>query len=363
MIIIGRKLNEDDVFCEELTEKLTRLNSEDADFFPVEHRHHPDSETLPRLTDGFRPADGIENIKTISEAERQKLGPDEKSLYEPPKSLIRRIRSGEKAIVVSRSVSGEHWDPTDIFMDTLFLTGEIRDRCRKADMCVVWPYYPYSRQHDRYRTGEPHSAKYVRKVITDNTRFADMLITVSAHNYRTTGEMDGNCWNMDATPSVTRYLECVDFLPDRYLVTCDSGQSQGELRFPIAEAINAGTIALRKERDRLSGEVSARTKVMEDIPEGQRGNVSLIYYDDEIATGGTLVEHIKRVLDLGFNPENIHVVAVAAKNNYNTKLGNYGCSCIEDLGVRIAASDSIESTYAKFSIIPELAGYVHDTFW
>lgn len=363
MLVIGKE--SEDYFCENLAKVLTDLNGdESADFYPIEHRHHPDGETLPRLTDGKKNNDEIERLKKLeseSPGEFKKLSPDERSHYIGPSNLKKRVRGGEKALIVMRGYTGPGWQPNDIFLDSLFLAGELRDRCRKGEICVVWPYYPYSRQHGRYREGEPHSAKYVRKVITENGRFADMLITVSAHNHRTTGEMDGNCWNLDATPAVIKYLEKTQFMPDRYLVTCDSGQALGELRFPIAKAINASTVALRKERDRLSGDIKAQTKVMEDIENPEQA--SLLYYDDELDTGGTLYKNMKQVIEMGFIADNMHAVVVAAKNSYNTKLGKCGCECLKGLGVKLSASDTILSPYTQFSVVPELAEYIHETFW
>jgi len=337
MLVIGN-LTQDD-FCERLTEELTVLNDEPVDFFPIEENKFPDGEFKLRLTGGYLP--------------------DSNEFVEPDE-LIKRMRSGEKITFVSRGTASENWDPQGLFVRTLFSLGALKTYGAHQDnICAVLPYYFFSRQHEVYREGEAHSAKTVRKAIKDE--LAGMLITVSAHNFRNEGEMDNRVWNMDATDSVMAYAQTLPLGNERYIVTPDSGQYSGKLRFPLAEALEAGTIAFGKERNRATGEIDVDVRNLEGLEHPE--DVDIFMYDDELSTGGTLREDIDRCIRHGIDPKRIHTLAVHNKNAFNKKYGKNGAELVTETGAGFSASDTIYSGFAKFSVVPQLAEYIKRRFW
>lgn len=338
MIILGRE--SEDNFCTRLANELGKFNDDESiDFFPLEHIHHPDNESKPRITDG----------------------PDELGKYKDPDGIVQRARAREKVVLVSRGKSGEDWNPADIFIDAIFTAGALRDNVPDAKICVVLPYYVYSRQHDQFRAGEPISAKYVGQILKDRERFGDMVISVSAHQKRTEGEIDNRIWNMDATPSVIDFVQRLELLDKRYIVTPDSGQYSGKLRFPLAESLNAGTIAFGKERDRTKGEVNVDTRHLGALE--NKDEISLLLYDDELNTGDTVYKDIIRCVDDGIQPENIHVVVVHAKDSIHSDYNKRAIDLIQETGANIYASDTIESPISEYSIVPQLAKCIKKRFW
>ncbi len=344
MLVVGRESG--DRFCERLAEDLKKLNNgEPADFFPVEHKHFPDGETLIKLTDGVK--SDIPN-------------PERESLYKDPAELTERARKGEPVVVVSRGVAGEEWDPLDIFVDAVFMAGALRERCSDAQICTVLPYYIFSRQHDEFRPGQPISAKYITQILKDREKFGNMVITVSAHQKRDEGQVDNRVWNMDATESAIAYAKTLPFLEEKYLVTPDSGQYSGKLRFPFAEEIRAGTIALGKERDRVTELVSVDARTLGRLSDP--GNTTLLFYDDELSTGGTLYEHLQMCFEYGIKPENIYVIVVHNKNAMNNDHKRRGVELIQSTDIHVAASDTIESPISCYSVVPQLARYIKKRF-
>lgn len=344
MIIIGDETK--DRFCEGLAEEISRINdSEKATFFPLEHVHHSDGESKPRLTDGKWEDTGCLYLKEE---------------FRDPSELKYRVRHGEKIVSVSRGRSGEGWDPNEIFVDAVLVAGAIRETCPDANICTVLPYHPYSRQHDQFRPGEPISAKYVTQILKWDKNFGNMVITVSAHQKRQEGQIDNRVWNMDATESAIEYAKTLELLDERYLVTLDSGQYSGRLRFPFAEALHAGTIALGKERSRVREIVAVDVRKLEDLEDPE--NTTLLLYDDEISTGGTGYKDIQMCIEHGIKPENIKFIAIHNKNCYNREFGKRAVELIEGTGAYVAASDTIESPISRFTVVPQLANYIMKRF-
>jgi len=338
MIVVGSHAN--NVFCGKLAKELQKLNyrDESIDFFPYEMKVFHDSERKIRLTDGF----------------------DDNTGFKDPDQLIYRIRRGEMVVSVFRGKSGENWNPDGLFVEALLTLGALRSYgADQRRLCAVFPYYIYSRQHDITVEGECHSAKIVRKAIKDG--LAGIMITVSAHNYRHEGEMDNRVWNMDATESVIGFAPNLRLLPERYIVTPDSGQYSGKLRFPLANSLNAGTIAFGKERDVQSGEIDVEVRNLEGLK--NPGEVSLLLYDDERSTGETMFDDIELCLEHGIKKENIHAIAIHDKNVVGEKYNKYADALIAETGVNFYSSDSIESPRTAFSVTPQLASYIKKRFW
>lgn len=338
MIIVGDETK--DKFCERLAKEISKLNgSEEADFFPLEHTHYSDKESKPRLTDG-------------------RIAPQE--MFKDPQDLIHRIRHGEKVVSVSRGKSGEDWDPNGVFVDAIFVAGAIRDECPDANICAVLPYHPYSRQHDQSLPGEPISAKYVTQILKWDKNFANMVITVSAHQKRSEGQIDNRVWNMDGTESAIEHARELELLKERYLVTPDSGQYSGKLRFPFAEALDAGTIALGKERSRVKEIVTVDERKLDDLKDPE--NTTLLLYDDEMSTGDTGYNQINMCIGYGIKPENIKFIAIHNKDCLNKEFDKRAVELIEGIGAYFAASDTIESPASKFTVVPQLAKYIMKRF-
>ncbi|MFH1420932.1 MAG: hypothetical protein ABIG30_03100, partial [Candidatus Aenigmatarchaeota archaeon] len=314
-----------------------------VDFFPIEEIRFPDGEYKLRLTDGF-------------------VGTDDKQkpMYKNPDNLVQRLRDGEKVLLVLRGKAGSEWDPEGVFVRTLFALEALHTYGSKQDdICVMYSYYPFSRQHETYRLGEVNSAKRVRKAIKDE--LSRMMITISAHNYRQEGEMDNRAWNMDATESVIEYLRDIPMGAERYVVTPDSGQYSGKLRFPLANALSAGTIAFGKERDVLRGDIDVDVRNLDGLKHPE--DVDVILYDDELATGGTLRSDIDMCIAHGVRPERIHAVTIHNKDAFNAKHNKRAVELVTETGARFSASDTIESQHAAYSVVPQAARFVRKMFW
>jgi ribose-phosphate pyrophosphokinase len=153
---------------------------------------------------------------------------------------------------------------------------------------VVVPYFAYARQDKRFLEGEPVSVGALLKAV--EAAGADALAVVDIHK----------------PSSLDEWLRIPHFnvLPVGEL----AGYFRGKLRDPVVLAPDKGALHraqlaaqvlgaeydyLEKSRDRVTGEVKIAPKSV-DV-----GGRDVLFIDDIISTGGTLVAAAKEVLALG----------------------------------------------------------------
>ena len=201
---------------------------------------------------------------------------------------------GEKYLRIPKRLEGDvllvhslH-QPQDERFVQLLLAVDAAKGAGASRMIVVVPYFAYARQDKRFLEGEPVSVGALLKAV--EAAGADALAVVDIHK----------------PSSLDEWLRIPHFnvLPVGEL----AGYFRGKLRDPVvlapdkgalhraqlvAQALGAEYDYLEKSRDRVTGEVKIAPKSV-DV-DGR----DVLFIDDIISTGGTLVAAAKEVLALG----------------------------------------------------------------
>jgi len=201
---------------------------------------------------------------------------------------------GEKYLRIPKRLEGDvllvhslH-QPQDERFVQLLLAVDAAKGAGASRVVVVVPYFAYARQDKRFLEGEPVSVGALLKAV--EAAGADALAVVDIHK----------------PSSLDEWLRIPHFnvLPVGEL----AGYFRGKLRDPVVLAPDKGALHraqlaaqvlgaeydyLEKSRDRVTGEVKIAPKSV-DV-----GGRDVLFIDDIISTGGTLVAAAKEVLALG----------------------------------------------------------------
>ena len=201
---------------------------------------------------------------------------------------------GEKYLRIPKRLEGDvllvhslH-QPQDERFVQLLLAVDAAKGAGASRVIVVVPYFAYARQDKRFLEGEPVSVGALLKAV--EAAGADALAVVDIHK----------------PSSLDEWLRIPHFnvLPVGEL----AGYFRGKLRDPVvlapdkgalhraqlaAQALGAEYDYLEKSRNRVTGEVKIAPKSV-DV-----GGRDVLFIDDIISTGGTLVAAAKEVLALG----------------------------------------------------------------
>jgi ribose-phosphate pyrophosphokinase len=155
------------------------------------------------------------------------------------------------------------------------------------------PYFPYARQDNIFRPGEPLSAKYVANLLEEAGAEAVYAVTVHLHRV---GSFPGlfqkaRGVNISGFKSLAEVLKKVD-LQNPYIIAPDEEAMVWAKE--VAEYLGTEDYtAFIKERDVETGEI--KTTIKEIDIEGR----DAVVIDDIVSTGGTMANAVKAVKEMG----------------------------------------------------------------
>jgi ribose-phosphate pyrophosphokinase len=266
----------------------------------------------------------------------------------PDKEVYVRFQNPEQlknedVVLVVRGRSPD-FDPNRLLIEALFTLRHLKNL--KSKVCLVMPYIPYARQDKAFLKGEVVSIRLLRAFLKEQ---ADLTVTVASHDFREEGWIEEKIFNIDGTGAV------IDFLKEQkykkpFVIAPDMGADEFVKR--ISMELKAGNAALKKERDRHTGQITTEGEL-----KGLFGS-ELIIYDDMIATGGTLFKAIEKGLKA--NAGEIICVAV------HPVLAGDSYKRIQELkkkfDIKFHASDTIDSPISDISMASCIAGVVKREF-
>ena len=165
------------------------------------------------------------------------------------------------------------------------------DACKRASagrITAVVPYYAYGRTDKKDQPRVPITARLVADLLT--AAGADRLLTVDLHAGQIQGFFNIPVDELTALPILTDYFKAKE-IPDLVVVAVDIGISKRAR--DVAERLHA-PLAIIEKRRLGNDEHSELMNVIGDV----RGKVALTF-DDEIDTGGTIVNAARALLDHG----------------------------------------------------------------
>jgi ribose-phosphate pyrophosphokinase len=218
-------------------------------------------------------------------------------------ALVERFPDGEVSVEIRESVRDK-----DVFIlqstappvnDHLMELLAMVDACRRASAARIFaviPYFGYARSDKRHGRREPISARLVADLL--QTAGTNHIITIDLHASQIEGFFRIPVDSLTAVSILCDSLK--RHLPrDTVVVSPDAGRLK--MATDYAQNLNTSVVLLHKTRE--TGADTHVTHLVGDV----RGRSCLIV-DDMISTGGTIVEAVDKLVEMGARPE----VVVAA---------------------------------------------------
>ena len=178
-------------------------------------------------------------------------------------------------------------------MELLVMIDAFR-RASAQRITVVVPYYGYSRQEKKSTGREPITAKLVANLLT--TAGANRVVAIDLHSPAIQGFFDIEMIHLTAIPLLVNHLRAHIDVQNSVLVTPDTGRVKVAEMY--ANLLNVPLVVMHKRRSGERGE-GVEVSVIVGSVEGKRP----IIVDDIVATGSTIINCARALLDVGALPD------------------------------------------------------------
>ncbi len=258
--------------------------------------------------------------------------------------IFKKFPDGESYIRLDGDVKGEKAaiiqttsPPQDTNLMQLFLVIDTAKNLGAKDMVAVVPYFAYARQDKRFLPGEAVSVETFIKLLeaSEVSRF----LTVNIHEESVLERFHVPAESLSAMTLLAQHFRRMG-LTRVFSLAPD----QGALRH-VEEAdkvLHGGHGWLRKERDRLTGEISVEEKRFEI-----RGK-DVIIFDDIISTGGTIAAAARILKEQGAK----RVYAACA---HPLLVGEAQKKILQSGAEGIVGTDCVPSPVSLVSVAPLIA--------
>ena len=205
-----------------------------------------------------------------------------------------------------------------------------------ADICTVIPYMAYARQDRVFQDGEVISIELIAKLL--ETAGNKRLITIDIHSSLALSYFRIDVQNISSIPLLANHAANNIKLNRTVVVSPDAGGI--ERAYEFAKILGSDIIALKKWRDRNSGEI-----FFDDKLECNIAHRDVVLVDDIISSGGSIVKACQILKNN--KADKIYAMCVHAL------LVEDAAEKIRAAGVQeIISTNSIPSRYAKVDISP-----------
>ncbi|MEM2352185.1 MAG: ribose-phosphate diphosphokinase, partial [Thermoproteota archaeon] len=210
---------------------------------------------------------------------------------------MKRFPDGEFYFKFEENIAGEHIivvqsleSPQDIHSMELFLILHTMRDLGAETIRVFIPYLAYSRQDRRYLEGECLSSAVIAETIENLG--ADALYTIDVHNERVLKMYKIPVYNLTASGELVRYFTGKGLRDPVIIAPDDEDMAKRRAQY-AARILNADWDALKKKRDRYTGEIVTFSKEL-----NARGR-DIIIIDDIVSTGKTAANAAKILKEQG----------------------------------------------------------------
>ena len=178
----------------------------------------------------------------------------------------------------------------------LLITIDAAKRASAKTITVVLPYFPYSRSDKKDQPRVPITAKLMAEII--EAAGATRVITCDLHNAAIQGYFDINCDRLTGEYILENYFLEKD-IEDMVIIATDAGSAKKAYKY--SKFFNC-PIALVDKRGDANNDKAISTTIIGDVKDK-----NAIIFDDEISTGGTLMETVNILAKSG--AKNIYAAA------------------------------------------------------
>ena len=241
----------------------------------------------------------------------------------------------DKTVVLVQSFYG---NVNDCIIESLFAAETAKDVGAKK-VILVAPYFPYLRQDKRFNPGECISLKTISKNIDED--FDEVyIVDPHLHRERTLEHIFKiKSHKLTANPLIVNYIK--KHIKNALIIGPDEESYKWAQR--IAEKIGCDFAIMEKERY-SARKVSVKLNKKIDIQ-----SKNLIFIDDMISTGHTLLEAIKAIKKLGAKKVTCFAVHGILVENALEKL--------QKAGATVVTTNTIPNKAAKIDV----AGLIADS--
>lgn len=268
----------------------------------------------------------------IAQDLRAELIPVDVRIFTDSESRIKMGDVKKKNCVIVQST----YPPADRhLLQTLMMIKKCTDDLA-ADICTVIPYMAYARQDRVFQDGEVISIELIAKLLeaAGNKR----LITIDIHSALALSYFRIDVQNISSIPLLANHAANNLKLNRTVVVSPDAGGI--ERAYEFAKILGSDIIALKKWRDRNSGEI-----FFDDKLECNIADRDVVLVDDIISSGGSIVKACQ-VLKKN-KADKVYAMCV------HGLLVEDAAEKIRAAGVQeIISTNSIPSHYAKVDISP-----------
>jgi ribose-phosphate pyrophosphokinase len=211
-------------------------------------------------------------------------------------STVGRFSDGESQINIGEVVRGSDvfivqstcYPVNDNLVELLIMIDALK-RASAGRITAVIPYFGYARQDRKARARDPISAKLIANVLT--VAGADRILTMDLHAPQLQGFFDIPVDHLLGVPILAQYFdEKFDNFDDVVIVSPDMGSVSRSRK--VAERLNVPLAIIDKRRPKAN-----ESEIMNII--GEVKDKRIILVDDMIDTGGTVVNAIKAIIEMG----------------------------------------------------------------
>lgn len=254
-------------------------------------------------------------------------------VFSDGESKIKMGRAGKNCVVVQST----HPPADTRLMQALMMAKKCIDD-GAHDVCAVIPYLAYARQDRAFLEGEVVSIALVAKLL--EAAGVKHVITVDIHSQLAMSHF-ASIQNVSSVPLLADYAASKLKLHMPVVVSPDAGGADRAKEF--ARRLKADMTALKKSRDRTTGEVTVDEKIDVDV-----SGRDAVLVDDMISSGGSMVKAAEVLRKKGAGK----VYAMCA----HALLIGDAAQKIKASGVQdIIATNSVPGEYAKVDMSPAIA--------
>ena len=253
-------------------------------------------------------------------------------IFSDGESKIKLDKVGRNCIIVQSA-----YPPTDTHLIQLMMMAKKCTDDGVENICAVIPYLGYARQDRAFLEGEVVSIAVVAKLF--EAVGIKHIVTVDIHSQLAMSYF-ASIQNVSSIPLLADHVHKMK-LHEPVAVSPDVGGTNRAKEF--ARHLHIDMIALKKSRDRVSGEVTVDERLNTDI-----SGRDLILIDDIISSGASIIKAAEVLHKKG-------VGKIYAMCTHALLIGSADQK-IKSAGVQeIISTNSVPSEYAKVDISPAIA--------
>ena len=270
----------------------------------------------------------------------------------PGKIEGKRFPDGERYVRIHEDAKGQdvaviqslYRTPDEYIFEYLLIADTLRDMGANKIIGVT-PYLAYARQDSRFYPGEALSSAAVAKLF--ESAGTSSMLTIDCHLHRL-GDVSKvfkiPARNLSAMPTLGKYARQV--LKPKNPIVVGPDEEADQWAGTVAKELNAQHTTFTKKRIRKEGETESKLEM--DIGDVELKGRDVVFADDIISTGGTIVQAAKAAKRMG--ARRMFVLCT------HPVLADAALRKVKAAGViKVVGTDTIPSPVSTVSVAPVIA--------